>query len=273
MIEGKEICINKGKNSENNEGIMFSEDEHNAKIHLARQRFKEFIQTYPFIYPPEATSIYNHYITKTEEKEFYKVYIYGSFLSKQKEIGELFLSSILEIFPNGINQITYEEGAEIQRGSICNLCLNTLDPLMAQYLCVICDPKHYHCEQCHNLIREGQGSSRLAHPHFLYKITKYSDKFDELRYSKDNIEPAIIYDVEPENKEHLSAGCDNRHDPENPCNGSIIGTRYKCAHCADYDFCENCEAKWHAGGTESMINTARKMKHLQSHVFIVLPFP
>ncbi|XP_071791513.1 uncharacterized protein [Asterias amurensis] len=51
---------------------------------------------------------------------------------------------------------------------------------------------------------------------------------------------------------HLGITCDN-------CNNTIIGVRYKCGHCIDYDLCETCEAV--------------ELIHNPSHVFLKLRQP
>ncbi len=51
---------------------------------------------------------------------------------------------------------------------------------------------------------------------------------------------------------HLGIICDN-------CNNTIIGVRYKCGHCIDYDLCETCEAV--------------ELIHNPSHVFLKLRQP
>jgi hypothetical protein len=43
------------------------------------------------------------------------------------------------------------------------------------------------------------------------------------------------------------------------CNKAIVGVRYKCGHCVDYDLCEECEAKTGV--------------HIPSHVFLKLRQP
>ncbi|OMJ65594.1 hypothetical protein SteCoe_37936 [Stentor coeruleus] len=268
LIKGRDLV----QNEPVYEDAPITQEIHDQMFERAYIKLEEFKQLYPTIKAPEVSSVYEWNLIKGLVKEKYSFYTYGEFLNKYKDIGESFVTSMEEIFPTHINKIRYEDSITIERGTQCNLCNKIFDADDTQYLCLYCDPKHYHCEKCHNFPREGICSAKLAHFHHLYRIHKEANNLDEIRFGPHRIpknEPII---EEPDDMIHRGAGCDNRHDPEDGCNGSIVGIRYKCAHCPDYDCCQNCMAKWIAGGSESMINTARNKGHFISHVFIVIEY-
>jgi hypothetical protein len=104
-------------------------------------------------------------------------------------------------------------------------------------------------------------------------LTENSDQLDEIRYGKHRWQVYNIRTEDLEDRKHKNIGCDNSDDPDGGCDGTVVGTRYKCATCQDYDFCEKCFAKWIAGGNNHMENVARESGHLNTHVFIVMEFP
>ncbi|OMJ67147.1 hypothetical protein SteCoe_35774 [Stentor coeruleus] len=271
LIEGKDL-VQKVQPGAGEAAPIITQEEHNQMFERAHAKLEEFKQAHPALKAPEVISVYEWSLKKGVVGEKYSFYICGAFLSKYKDIGESFITSITEIFPNHINRIRYEETNAIERGTQCSLCNKNFGTDDVQYHCLFCDPKHYHCEECHNLPREGNGSAKLAHPHYVYRISKEADHLDELRFGPNRIPKNEPLAEDPADRTHRGVGCDNKNDPEGGCDGSVVGIRYKCAHCPDYDYCQNCMAKWAAGGTESMINTARNMGHLMSHVFIVIDF-
>jgi hypothetical protein len=144
-------------------------------------------------------------------------------------------------------------------------------PEDTQYLCPYCEPKHYHCQACEDLPREGTGSARLAHPHKLYKITALSGHFDELRFGTnfplDEIRTEDIADWV-----HPGIYCNNSSSMGG-CTGEVKGIRYKCAHCRDFDFCEACEKMFWDSVHEEMKAAMRAAGHLEYHVLLKMPFP
>lgn len=275
LIEGKDVfTANAPEPAEAaEENPLMSEEELSAKMEIAKAKVAEFLAAHPQARPPDLVAVSNLKIKKNSESQSVKVYMLGSFLEKHRSIGEAFISLVTEIFPNPVNRVRFEETITIVRGTHCNLCQKELSVECTQYMCVFCEPKHYHCEECHNAVREGKGSARLPHPHSLYKIHKDAADLDEIRFGPHKMRPDTIYEEEPESLVHRGVGCDNRNDANSNCPGAVSGIRYKCAHCVDYDFCQNCEGVWMAAPTESMISTAKKMGHLQSHVMIVMVFP
>ena len=274
LIEGKSLEV-KVEEAKVAEASTLTPEAHADMFLRAREKYNQFIQTHPSLKPPEVISVHNIKIEIGKEPASdYQFYILGGFLKKYSQFGDDFVRDMLEIFPGANNRIRYSETITITRGSHCSLCNKELDPSQVQYLCIYCvDPHHYHCEECHNIRKEGQGSHKLAHEHNVYRIGPDSEVLDEIRFGKDQFGPPVIHETDPENLTHRGVGCDNRNDQITGCEGPVVGIRYKCAHCPDYDFCEVCFAKWQNPPDPSMVETAKKMGHLKSHVWAILHFP
>lgn len=156
-----------------------------------------------------------------------------------------------------------------ERGTKCNLCLIELTEDDNQYLCLECEPKHYHCEKCHQKKYQGEGLNKFAHPHCLYLLTPESTNFDEIKFGK-NQYSSSCFDEGLFCRYHTYISCDNSSYPLNECKGKVEGTRYKCAHCKNYDFCEKCMKKWLEGGSGAMVERANIKGHRKWHVFILI---
>jgi thiol-disulfide isomerase/thioredoxin len=271
LIEGKELEAKSSEPEATDENPL-DDSTHTTIFETARSKYNEFVASNPKIAFPDVASVFTHVYKSTGESKSYKYIAFGTLPDKYKELGEAYVAAIKEIIPNLTNRIRYEETIVIERGLACNLCSKSFETTDTQYLCLFCDPKHYHCQECQSKGNEGKGSARLAHPHSLYKITPDADNLDELRFGPSRIPPNTVYDQEPANLCHTNVGCDNRSNDPEGCQGPVIGIRYKCAHCRDYDFCEVCEEKW-ANPTDQMVATAKSKGHLKSHVFILIPFP
>lgn len=271
LIQGNELQI---KNQpEESENIFYSQEEIDIMFEKARAKQDEFKQAYNNLKPPGLIAIYEWSLKKGAISENYKFFVTGRFFTKYKNVGDSIFAEYTEIFPFAKSKITYEETSIIHRGLSCSLCYKNFDNYEIQYLCMFCEPEHYHCQACHALTRPGSGSAKFAHPHYLFMLTENSDQFDEIRYGKQRWQVNNIRTEDPEDRKHKGIGCDNSDDPDGGCDGVVVGTRYKCAVCQDYDFCEKCFAKWIAGGNRHMENAAREAGHLTSHVFIVMEFP
>jgi len=94
---------------------------------------------------------------------------------------------------------------------------------------------------------------QFVKPIFQAKCPYTGPASDEARarcpyYQKTTSAPAAAVPADP--NVHVGVTCDG-------CNKSpIVGVRYKCANCANYDLCAECEAKG---------------QHVGSHVFVKLP--
>ena len=82
-----------------------------------------------------------------------------------------------------------------------------------------------------------------------------------------------FWEEDPPNRDHDLYTCDNRHNAEGRCFRSIKGTRYKCAHCRDYNICEICMELWMDTPSERMINSATRRGHHKWHVLVAIQFP
>jgi thiol-disulfide isomerase/thioredoxin len=167
LIEGRHLVKNDQAGG-GNEVVPITQEVHDQMFERAHAKLEEFKQAHPTFKVPEVNSLHEWSLKKGVAEDKYRFYINGVFIIKYKDIGESFVTSMAEIFPSHINRIIYEETATIERGTQCSLCNKSFGADDVQYLCLYCDPKHYHCEKCHNLQREGSGSAKLAHPHYLY---------------------------------------------------------------------------------------------------------
>lgn len=191
-------------------------------------------------------------------------------MEKQRAIIEPFLENIRGLFPTVESRVEYIPcQPEISRAETCSLCSKAQTREDTQYQCVFCEG-HTHCSGCQTQAREGKGTHKLAHPHSLYKLTPQSDHLDELRYGQHNLRLNPVLDEDPASLSHNGVGCDNRGG--NGCEGPVVGTRWKCAHCPDYDFCQNCESLWSASPSEEMTAKAKAGGHELWHVFVLIPF-
>ena len=246
-------------------------EEHKDKMQIAKTNSSRFFGENATPGGFDLVAAYSFSLKPSGASETRKYYAIGSAFTNRKEASDRFIAGISEVFPHYINRIRFEE-VSIKRGSTCNLCAKVLEASEIQYLCVHCEPKHYHCEECQNKVREGKGSARLAHPHAVYQIHPGADHLDSLIFVKDRISVSNVYEEEPEDLRHY-ANCDNKYNPELSCKGPIVGIRFKCAHCPNYDFCQKCGEKWNTEPSEAMVNTARDRGHLQWHVLFIIPFP
>ncbi|OMJ91419.1 hypothetical protein SteCoe_5998 [Stentor coeruleus] len=195
--------------------------------------------------------------------------ISGELLKKYTEEFENMKNELMNYVFDLEIEVDFEETLEIKRGEKCGLCGKKLKSNRTQYLCLYCMPKHYHCEECEKTPRSGSGSAKLPHPHYVYKITKFSSKLDEIRVGPSQLKMNCIYDEDPENCIHLGITCDNSKS-EDSCYGSVIGTRYKCAHCLDFDLCEACQSSYEAFTNPESTSLD---DHNASHVVIVMHYP
>jgi thiol-disulfide isomerase/thioredoxin len=273
LIEGKSIEVKIDAPAAAGAAQDYTPEAHNEMLTRASEKLTEFSSKYPNLKAPDVASVHTLKIEKGKDLvSTYTFYILGGFLSKHRAAGEEIVKELSEIFPNANNRVRFIETVTIVRGESCNLCNNALDASQVQYLCIFCEPAHYHCEACHNQEREGVASAKLAHPHHLYRIAPECEALDEIRFGKNMFNQNKIHETEPD-RTHRGVGCDNRNDPATGCAGPVVGIRYKCVHCPDYDFCETCFGKWQNPPDPSMVETAKKMGHLKSHVWAVMHYP
>ena len=107
-----------------------------------------------------------------------------------------------------------------------------------RYKCAICKNFDY-CEKCFN-----ENCEKHDHPFIKiynqkmklesYKVVAWDDYYNKKPEEKKEKKETEIKDKKPI---HYGVTCDGCK--KNP----IVGCRYKCAVCKDFDFCEECEAK------------------------------
>ena len=247
-----------------------TEEQLNQKVAQAEEVLQEFQNEFPNLKIPGLRVSWTVTV-KSNGDEFgaLKCAVHGFYPQKYTEPVKSKVSKIKEIFENLEDCIEFQETQEIQRGETCSLCGKALGG-QTQYSCLWCT--HYHCEDCEKAPREGKGSHKLAHPHIVYQIHPEASNLDEIVFGKNEMpEPNPVLEEDPQDLTHQCVGCDNRHSEEG-CQGAVVGTRWKCAHCEDYDYCQNCAEIWFSEPSQSMKSTAANMGHYLWHVMVKIPF-
>jgi hypothetical protein len=245
--------------------FVLPEEEKQAALEKARTQVRNLKGiTPPYFFYLERESLTSEGIEKTSKSS-----LCGSFLGKFRPDVEAAFQALKEAFPNVVSKCTFVKVLPaIHRGDNCKLCNRVLSPTDIQYMCVHCEPAHYHCQACEDLPREGQGSAKLAHPHSLYIITPEADHLDELIIGSNlPMDPDLNQDLE--DKQHRMCGCDNG----SVCGGPVIGVRYHCAQCPTFDLCEGCEAGLRGDMPEDQKKGLTSRGHRLSHVLVKIPFP
>ena len=108
----------------------------------------------------------------------------------------------------------------------CNGCgIKSIEGV--RYKCAVCKNFNY-CENCFK-----ENCEKHNHP-----FIKFYHQYMPLESIKVIINENDYPETKNENSKpiHFGYKCDG-------CNGPIIGCRYKCAICKDFDYCEECEKK------------------------------
>lgn len=159
---------------------------------------------------------------------------------------------------------------EIKRATQCSLCPKSLTEADTMFIDLFSDgdedPKA-HCEECENKAIEDPESTSLANNHHCYKINAKSKNFDILSFGP-NEYTANEAKATPIKTRGHGCGCAARYSGDCKNQGEVKGLRWKCAHCPDFDFCNDCEIQWCGEPSESMVSGMSKRGHYDWHVMI-----
>ena len=240
----------------------------NQKLDIVLNAFSEFNEKYPYITPPNLRLNLRRSYDGVNISEKYTGFLLGSFIYKYTEDIHTLYQHILYEFPLvelKINPIPAIDSISLPES--CSLCSRPFQPGNTQYICMFCSPSHSHCQVCEDTPREGKGLHKYAHHHYLYKIHPKAERLDEIMHHPSLAKPFPLVEDQPEPVIHSRIACDNKG---NHCEGTVRGIRWKCAHCYDFDYCENCEKRWLEGEEELTRNLARS-SHKPWHVMIKIP--
>jgi len=248
--------------------FVLAEEEKQASLDKAKLLLSTLdglrICSAPFFFYIEKVTLTSEGVTRLSEFT-----LCGGFLGKCRPEVDAVFQTLKETFPNATSRCSfYKVLPPIHKGERCNVCAHIFSPADTQYLCVHCEPAHYHCQACEDLPREGHGSAKLAHPHSLYVLYPEANHLDELIIGS-NLPKDPDLNEDPEERRHGECGCDNG----SACGGAVVGVRYHCAQCPTFDLCAECEAAFRGSMPEDQKARITAAGHLFSHVLVKIPFP
>mmetsp|Transcript_19530 Transcript_19530/g.35725 ORF Transcript_19530/g.35725 Transcript_19530/m.35725 type:complete len:494 (+) Transcript_19530:2577-4058(+) len=245
-------------------------EELEEKATTAKELLKAFHNDLPDIDTPRLIFIgRKNFKAEAEPVISTRVILAGYIPKKYAERIDALVRDVTALFPKAEDRIGKAETYSVARAAACSKCAKALTEADVQYVSLV-DAGFSLCEACEATPGEGQGSHKLAHPYSLYRIHPEAQQLDDLLFSVEQMGKDQIYEADPEDATH-GCYCDNRRAGE--CEGPVVGVRWKCAHCRDYDFCNACHTKWIEGPSEKSLEEATKSHHYKWHVFIKKPFP
>mmetsp|Transcript_19538 Transcript_19538/g.35763 ORF Transcript_19538/g.35763 Transcript_19538/m.35763 type:complete len:194 (+) Transcript_19538:935-1516(+) len=176
---------------------------------------------------------------------------------------------ISAVFPKVEDRIVKTETYSLVRAAACSLCEKALTENEVQFVSLV-EADFAMCESCEASKGEGQGSHKLAHPYSVYRLHPQASNLDDLLVSVSEMKQDTVHETDPQDLTH---GCTCDNSPTGECGGKVIGVRWKCAHCRDYDLCDNCHSNWISDPSERSREEASKSNHYEWHVFIKKPLP
>ncbi|ORZ16857.1 hypothetical protein BCR42DRAFT_413335 [Absidia repens] len=116
------------------------------------------------------------------------------------------------------------------------------DPSKSTMYCDICfnliDGEHWSCSQCadYHVCTQCHSSGTVFHNplHGLQHIESIPKPSTGNQFSDHPSNSSHAIDLKNTDTIHGNVVCDH-------CGANIVGIRYKCGHCLDYDLCETCE--------------------------------
>lgn len=243
----------------------------NTKLAQVLTAYEQFHDSHFHLTPPKLKLQLRTSYDGQHINEKYSAYLLGSFIYKYAEDVQILYQLIQTEFPLVQFKVSFVDTIEsISLGKTCSLCSKTLRSDETQYLCMYCNPVHIHCEECENSSRDGKGSGKYAHFHNLYKIHPKANRLNEIMIHSGLANSNVYLEDEPESIVHSRIGCD--YKGKSGCEGTVQGIRWKCAHCEDFDYCENCERKWQREESEEMRRDGESSGHHVWHVMIKIPY-
>lgn len=270
LIEGREVSFGGAADdsAESNSSQAMPAEEVTEKLNQVKEILASFREENDTCQPLQLYCIQEWtYRPDKPENAQTNCYLVGYNLSNFKPLCEAVAEKIRSIFPSVIERIQYRDpNPEIFRVTECKVCNKVLTEIDTMFIDLYTGDGH--CEECENKTLEGTGSATMANFHHCYKVTAKSKNLNLMPWGPNEF-PMNEAKEEPLSERRFNCYCDGRNSGKCPSNGQVLGTRWKCAHCPDFDFCFACETNWSSENPfEELISAMNKQGHFDWHVVI-----
>ena len=240
LIEGREVSFGgSGNESSESNASTISAEEVTEKLNQTKEILASWRQENEKCMPLTLYCIQEwKYRLNEPENADTKCFLVGHNLSPFKEVCNEVAEKVRSIFPSVKERIQYRDpNPEIFRATQCKVCNKVLTDLDTMFISLY-DQAWAHCEECENKTLEGTGSGTMANFHHCYKVTAKSKNLDLMPWGPNEF-PQNEFSEAPISERRFNCYCDGRQAGCCASNGEVQGIRWKCAHCADFDFCNS----------------------------------